>query len=140
MYTLLTLPYRTHVAINTLYAPLSAPADEILLGRKKQRGINEKICGPEMQRPVRQDYCRCMAGVVNRRMGGVEEKWATLNITQVDERIADMLSLPRNTVWSTRSSLLDCHVLKGFGIYMIGIMDRLYEATRLGKLQSHTEA
>ena len=22
--------------------------------------------------------------------------------------------------------LLDCHVLKGFGIYMIGILDRLY--------------
>ena len=22
--------------------------------------------------------------------------------------------------------LLDCHILKGFGIYMIGILDRLY--------------
>ena len=29
-------------------------------------------------------------------------------------------------VWVTRSSMLDCHVLKGFGIYMIGILDRLY--------------
>ena len=35
-------------------------------------------------------------------------------------------------VWGTRSSildwtpLLDCHVLKGFGIYMIGILGRLY--------------
>ena len=26
----------------------------------------------------------------------------------------------------TGSSLLDCHVLKGFGIYMIGILGRLY--------------
>ena len=26
----------------------------------------------------------------------------------------------------TRSSMLDCHVLKGFGMYMIGILDRLY--------------
>ena len=25
----------------------------------------------------------------------------------------------------TRSALLDCHVLKGFGIYMIGILDSL---------------
>ena len=25
----------------------------------------------------------------------------------------------------TGSALLDCHVLKGFGIYMIGILDRL---------------
>ena len=24
--------------------------------------------------------------------------------------------------------LLDCHVLKGFGIYMIGILDRLYRS------------
>ena len=28
-------------------------------------------------------------------------------------------------VWGTRSSMLDCHVLKGFGIYMIGILDSL---------------
>ena len=28
-------------------------------------------------------------------------------------------------VWGTRFSLLDCHVLKGFGIYMIGILDSL---------------
>ena len=26
----------------------------------------------------------------------------------------------------TGASLLDCHVLKGFGIYMIGILGRLY--------------
>ena len=30
------------------------------------------------------------------------------------------------TVWGTRFSMLDCHVLKGFGIYMIGILDRRY--------------
>ena len=29
-------------------------------------------------------------------------------------------------VWGTRLSMLDCHVLKGFGIYMIGILDRRY--------------
>ena len=29
-------------------------------------------------------------------------------------------------VWVTRSSMLDCHVLKAFGIYMIGILDHLY--------------
>ena len=27
-------------------------------------------------------------------------------------------------VWGTRFSILDCHVLKGFGIYMIGILGR----------------
>ena len=32
----------------------------------------------------------------------------------------------RTSVWVTRSSMLDCHVLKRFGIYMIGILDRLY--------------
>ena len=37
------------------------------------------------------------------------------------------LGLENNTsVWGARSSMLDCHVLKGFGIYMIGILDRLY--------------
>ena len=37
-------------------------------------------------------------------------------------------SLPRSksSVWGTRFSMLDCHVLKGFGIYMIGILDRRY--------------
>ena len=29
-------------------------------------------------------------------------------------------------VWGTRFSMLDCHVLKGFGIHMIGILDRRY--------------
>ena len=29
-------------------------------------------------------------------------------------------------VWGTRFSMLDCHVLKGFGIYTIGILDRRY--------------
>ena len=32
----------------------------------------------------------------------------------------------RSYVWVTRSSTLDCHVLKEFGICMIGILDRLY--------------
>ena len=27
----------------------------------------------------------------------------------------------------TGSALLDCHVLKGFGIYMIGILDSLHD-------------
>ena len=29
-------------------------------------------------------------------------------------------------VLGSRCSMLDCHVLKRFGIYMIGILDRLY--------------
>ena len=29
-------------------------------------------------------------------------------------------------VLGSRCSMLDCHVLKGFGIYMIGMLDRLY--------------
>ena len=28
-------------------------------------------------------------------------------------------------VWGTRSSMLDCHVLRGFGIYTIGILGSL---------------
>ena len=31
----------------------------------------------------------------------------------------------RGAVWGTRSSMLDWHVLKGFGIYMIGILGSL---------------
>ena len=37
--------------------------------------------------------------------------------------------------------LLDCHVLKGFGIYMIGILDRLYlfgEELRTGSARMFT--
>ena len=32
----------------------------------------------------------------------------------------------RGAVWGTRSSMLDCHVLKGLGIYIIGILGSLY--------------
>ena len=30
------------------------------------------------------------------------------------------------SVWGTRPSMLDCHVLKEFGMYMIGILNRQY--------------
>ena len=36
----------------------------------------------------------------------------------------------------TRPPLLDCHVLKGFGIYMIGILGRLYGCMEESQLAS----
>ena len=43
-----------------------------------------------------------------------------------EEFLREHLVPSRGAVWGTRFSMLDCHLVEGVGIYMIGILDRRY--------------
>ena len=74
-----------------------------------------------------------MEGMVDyQRLGdfqfeGIWWNWSCCRFTWQSRRVSEIASrTEQGGCLVTRSSMLDCHVLKGFGIYMIGILDRLY--------------